>query len=111
MPATEPITVIYTELNEPAGKKVYLLYGKRRLRSALLTLPRWPRILRHFCKRISDALTSAAETSSGFTLKSFEVTIEISARGEVRLIGSASSEVRGGVKLIFTRVPGAGDAS
>ena len=56
-----------------------------------------------FCARISEALTSAAEVAGGFKIQSFEVTADITARGEVRMIGSISSEIHGGVKLIFTR--------
>jgi hypothetical protein len=54
------------------------------------------------CDQLAGVL-SAARTSGGFELDCFEVTLELTAKGEVRLIGSASSEVRGGVKLQFRR--------
>jgi hypothetical protein len=39
--------------------------------------------------------------SPRFQLESFEVTVEISAGGEIRMIGSVSTEIKGGLKLIF----------
>jgi hypothetical protein len=67
--------------------------------------------LNAFCRRVSDALASAARVGDSFKLDSFEVTVDITARGELRMIGSVSSELHGGVKLIFTRVPEDGPAA
>ncbi|MCA2215449.1 Pepco domain-containing protein [Jidongwangia harbinensis] len=62
--------------------------------------------LRAMCGRLGEMFAATRELSGEFELDEFEVILELTAKGEVRLIGSASTEVKGGVKLIFRR-PGA----
>ncbi|HEX6684256.1 MAG TPA: hypothetical protein VF062_15740 [Candidatus Limnocylindrales bacterium] len=62
--------------------------------------------LTSLCEQLSDMVDAAAAAASGaFELDCFEVSLDISARGEVRLIGSVSSEIRGGMTLTFRRRP------
>lgn len=42
-------------------------------------------------------------TIDRYELQSFEVALEVTAKGEIRFIGSAASEVKGGLKLVFAR--------
>lgn len=58
--------------------------------------------LRNFCQQIA-AMMSNVDFTGGFGLESIEVQIELTAKGEVRLIGAAGAETKGGVKLTFTR--------
>lgn len=98
--AAETITIVYAD-TEPGAKglsprDVVTKIGS--LDSAILSAN-----LTAFCKRISGALTSAADVADGFRVDSFEITADITARGEVRMISSVSGEIHGGIKLIFTR--------
>ncbi len=55
------------------------------------------------CRHIGTVFRSASTAVSELELQSFQVQIEISARGEVRLIGAASAELTGGITLIFSK--------
>jgi hypothetical protein len=57
------------------------------------------------CARLAEVFRVAQRATEGFELDSFEVAVEITAAGEVRLIGSVSTEIRGGAKLVFRRTP------
>ena len=59
--------------------------------------------LQEFCNCISGTLQSVVDSVSQYSLHSFKLTIEVTAKSEVRLIGSAGTEVKGGLKLIFQR--------
>lgn len=100
--AAQAITIVYAEA-EPDAKGLSprdIVTKIGSLDSAVLSAN-----LTAFCKRISGALTSAADVASGFRIDTFEVTVDVTARGEVRMISSISSEIHGGIKLIFTRQP------
>ncbi|MEV6911887.1 hypothetical protein [Amycolatopsis sp. NPDC051071] len=56
------------------------------------------------CSRLANAFRQAAAASDAFELDAFEVNLDLSAKGEVRLVGSVSSEIKGGVKLVFRRI-------
>jgi hypothetical protein len=58
------------------------------------------------CSHLAEVFQSAQRATGGFALDEFEVTLELTAGGEVRLIGSASTEFRGGIKLVFRRPAG-----
>ncbi|ADJ48159.1 hypothetical protein AMES_6334 [Amycolatopsis mediterranei S699] len=58
------------------------------------------------CSRLASAFRRAAEASEMFELDAFEVNLDLTAKGEVRLVGSFSSEIKGGVKLVFRRTEG-----
>ena len=55
------------------------------------------------CRHIGAVFRSASTAASELELQSLQVQIEISATGEVRLVGAASAELTGGITLIFTR--------
>ena len=61
------------------------------------------RSLSMMCARLTGAFRSAQQAAGAFDLDAFEVTLDLTAKGEVRLIGSVSSEIHGGVKLTFRR--------
>ena len=98
--AAETITIVYAEAEPDAkglsSRDIVTKIGS--LDTAVLSAN-----LAAFCKRISGVLTSVAGVAGGFRVDSFEVTLDITARGEIRMISSVSSEIHGGVKLIFTR--------
>jgi hypothetical protein len=55
------------------------------------------------CRHIGAVFRSASTAVSELELESLQVQIEISAKGEVRLVGAASAELTGGITLIFSR--------
>ncbi len=55
------------------------------------------------CDQLSQVVDATIRTTGAYELESFEVSLDVSAAGEVRLVGSVSSEVKGGLKLVFRR--------
>ncbi|MDI1463603.1 hypothetical protein QEZ54_21705 [Catellatospora sp. KI3] len=55
------------------------------------------------CDQLGQLVAAAETTRGGYELESFEVSLDVSATGEVRMIGSVSSEIRGGITLTFRR--------
>ena len=62
--------------------------------------------LKDFCAGIDGILQDVTAAVSRYELDSLEVTAELTARGEVRMIGCAGAEVSGGLKLVFRRRAG-----
>jgi hypothetical protein len=60
--------------------------------------------LKEFSAAISASLSGTADRISDFALNSLEFTVELTAKGEVRLIAAASTELKGGIKLVFSRI-------
>lgn len=55
------------------------------------------------CQQVGAVFAQAAAAADTLELKSVEVTVEVSASGELRLVGAVSSQVKGGLKLVFTK--------
>ena len=55
------------------------------------------------CAKLSAVFGAAEHAADAFDLDCFEVTLDLTASGEVRLIGSVSTQVHGGLKLTFRR--------
>ena len=106
MAAESPlIPIVYTDSGS-AGEKG-LLSPVRSVASkvGVVDTSRLADNLSAVCARLAHVFRVAQSATEGFELSSFEVAVEIAAGGEVRLVGSVSTEVRGGVKLIFERTP------
>ena len=98
------ITVRYADDEPPEGEKG--LFGASRqavMRTAAVTPKVLSANLSAFCDQMASLVEAAsrAQKRSAFALESFEVTVEVSAGGEIRMIGSVNTEIRGGLKLIF----------
>src|SRR5258708_37417167 len=61
--------------------------------------------LQEFCEEIGSITKGLVGTLHGYQLESLELSVDISASGEVRFIASVSSEIKGGVRLLFKRSP------
>jgi hypothetical protein len=59
--------------------------------------------LQSFCEEISEAFDGVTTAVKNYQLDSVEITVQVSATGEVRLVGGASAQLTGGLKLIFLR--------
>ncbi|MEV6303305.1 hypothetical protein AB0M02_28100 [Actinoplanes sp. NPDC051861] len=94
----------WTEFEEVAGSKGLFDTARRKVEGAgLLDTTRLAANLQNFCRDIAVAVDSAAVAVGQYELDSLELNVEVTAKGEIRLIGSASSEVKGGLKLCFRR--------
>lgn len=61
--------------------------------------------LKQFCSTIGHAFQGVTTAIDDFELRTFELNVDVTAKGEVRLIGSLGTEVKGGIKLTFQRKP------
>jgi hypothetical protein len=99
------ITLRYADDEQADGEKG--LFGASRqavMRTTEVTTGALSVNLSAFCDQMAGLVEAAAVSprkSPRFELESFEVTVEVSAGGEIRMIGSVSTEIKGGLKLIF----------
>jgi hypothetical protein len=70
---------------------------------ASLDLSQFSSNLTAFCQQIGSAFGGITTVVDNFELNSFELTLDVTAKGEVRFIGSAGTEVKGGLKVLFQR--------
>ena len=59
--------------------------------------------LRALCTGMSAALKSIELPDLPYGLEEVELTVDLTASGEVRLVGSVGAELAGGIKLVFRR--------
>ena len=57
--------------------------------------------LASFTTELSTVFNNICSKVGEYQLEAVEIMVEITAKGEVRLIGSASSGLKGGLKLVF----------
>lgn len=55
------------------------------------------------CRYVGMVFQDASTAVDELELQSLQVQLEITAKGEVRLVGAASTEVKGGITLVFVR--------
>lgn len=70
---------------------------------ASLDLSQFSVNLQAFCEEIGSAFDKISAVVDKFELDSFELTLDVTAKGEVRFIGSAGTEIKGGLKVVFQR--------
>lgn len=63
------------------------------------------RNLRRLTSQINEIFDEVSAAPGEFELTSFDVAVEVTGSGEVRLIGAVSLELTGGISLTFTRRP------
>lgn len=96
--------VIYFEEESDEGVKGPLGAVRKRIQKiGILDFETFGINLRDFCGRVNLMLQNLGESVSDYNLSSFEISVDVTAKGEVRFIGSAGTDVKGGLKLIFQR--------
>lgn len=107
----DSISVVYAERPEPVRSD---LEGTRSFGSSKLVervgevdTGALGRSLRRLTAQMNDLFDEVSQAGGAFELSSFDVAVEITGSGEVRLIGAVSVELTGGISLTFTRRPGA----
>jgi hypothetical protein len=103
-PSSRGVTVVYVDYEGEEGEKA--IFGSvRRMITRVGTLDATDLAdnLEAFCRQMGTVFERVSTTIHQYELQSFEVALEVTAKGEVRFIGSAASEVKGGLKLLFAR--------
>jgi len=107
IPVLDTISVIYEEEEVSAASKDGLFAATSRLVKKIgsLNVADVAINLEGFCKQIGNITKNLMVAVHGYHLESLELSVDITAKGEVRLIASASSEIKGGLKLVFKKLP------
>ncbi len=96
--------IVYSEFERQTGEKSILDTSQRLVdRVGTVSSNTLAKNLESFCEQVGEVFDGVSAVVKNYQLDTVEITVEVSAKGEVRLIGSASSELRGGLKLIFSR--------
>jgi hypothetical protein len=99
-----PFEIVYIEEQLEEGSKGPLGAIRRRVEKVgVLDFTSFGVNLEEFCNRIGGTLQAVGDAVSQYSLHSFELTVDVTAKGEVRFIGSAGTEIKGGLKLVFQR--------
>lgn len=59
--------------------------------------------LKQFCETFLLATSKLDDLTAAYELSEIELSIDVTSKGEVRLISSAGAEIKGGIKLVFSR--------
>jgi hypothetical protein len=100
------VQIIYQETVAPrddAAKGLFANETQIATRVASLDVSQFSANLEAFCNQIGSAFASVPTVVDSFELNSFELTLDVTAKGEVRFIGSVGTEVKGGLKIVFRR--------
>src|SRR5689334_7074725 len=92
------------ELQTGDGSKGIFSNVKERVRRiAPLNLDQFSDHLRAMWSKMGEVLDRINPATGAYDLESFELGIDVTATGEVRLVGSVGTELKGGIKLVFRR--------
>jgi hypothetical protein len=98
------ITILSSEFEHQPGEKGFF-DASRRLADKVGTVSSdvLAKNLQSFCEEIGEAFDRVSTVVKSYQLDAVEITVQVSASGEVRLVGGASTQLTGGLKLIFSR--------
>jgi hypothetical protein len=98
------ITILSSEFDQQPGEKGFFDASRRMVdRVGTVSSDVLAENLQSFCEEIGEAFDGVSTVVKNYQLDSVEITVQVSASGEVRLVGGASTELTGGLKLIFSR--------
>jgi hypothetical protein len=100
------IPIVYVDGPAVGEKGLFGAAGHVVVRSAVVDSGELADNLSAVCGRLTDAFQRADDGTRAFELDTVEVTLDLTAKGQVRMIASVSSEIRGGLKLVFRRRAG-----
>ncbi|MFY1689132.1 Pepco domain-containing protein [Plantactinospora sp. WMMB782] len=95
------IAIVYTDDRFDGEKGLFSAAKSAATKIGTVNADQLATNLEAICGRLAGVFQAARRATGGFELDSFEVMLEFTAKGEVRLIGSASTEIKGGVKVVF----------
>jgi hypothetical protein len=103
-PDASRITVVYQDYETAEGEKAFLGAVRQMVtKVGTLDAGEMAANLAAFCRQMGAVFERVTTAIDRYELEGFEVALEVTAKGEIRFVGSASSEVKGGLKLVFTR--------
>lgn len=96
--------IIYSDIEVTEGSKDLLGGRARRVtKIGRFADAQFGANLKSFCEQMGSALDGASTSVPTYELTSFTVSLDVTAAGEIRLIGSVSTEITGGVTLVFSK--------
>ena len=100
------VLVLYQEeevQSADGSKGLFTNVREKVMKVAPLNVEEFTNNLQYLCNQMGDALDRMTPASHGYELESFELEVDVTAKGEVKFIGSIGTDVKGGVKLVFRR--------
>jgi hypothetical protein len=98
------ITIVSSEFEQQPGEKGFFDAPQRLADTVgIVSSDVLAKNLQSFCEQIGEAFDGVSTVVKNYQLDSLEITVQVSATGEVRLVGGASAQLTGGLKLIFSR--------
>jgi ABC-type ATPase with predicted acetyltransferase domain len=98
------ITIVSSEFEHQPGEKAFFDAPQRLVdKVGTVSSDVLARNLQSFCEEIGEAFDGVSTVVKNYQLDSVEITVQVGATGEVRLVGGASAQLTGGLKLIFSR--------
>jgi hypothetical protein len=104
MPDVE-IEIVVSGSSDGQGEKSLFDQAARGLAPIRANTSEITQSLTAFCQAFAAGIEGAADALAKYELDKVEMNVELNAKGGVRLIASASAELKGGIKLIFKRKP------
>ena len=97
------ITIVSSEFEPRPGEKGF--FDARRMvdRVGTVSSDVLAKNLQSFCEEIGEAFDGVSTAVRNYQLDSVEITVQVSASGEVKMVGGVSAELTGGLKLTFSR--------
>jgi hypothetical protein len=99
------VLVVYEDYEQEEGAKGIWNTSVQAIRKVgILNTEELANNLRGFCKQMGEVFEGVTTAVKNYELKNVEIVVEITAKGEIKLIGSGmSSDIKGGIKLVFSK--------
>jgi len=96
------IAIVYDEIEvSEQGKGLGTVVGRLVKKYGTLNAAALSNNLANFCRQMGLIFRDVSTSIENYDLETIELNTEITAAGEIRMIGGVSGEMTGGVKLIF----------
>jgi hypothetical protein len=104
-PTESPVLVIYDDYELQQGAKNIWNTSIPTVRKlGVLDTAKLADNLKELCKHLGTVFDKVTTAVENYELQTVEVVIDITAKGEVKLLGSGvSGDMKGGIKLVFSR--------
>ena len=101
-----PILVVYQDdqlSNADGSKGVFSRATEQMARVAPLNLAEFTDNLHALCSQLGEVFDAVNLQVHNYELETIELTVDVTAKGEVKFIGSVGTEFKGGLTLSFHR--------
>ena len=99
------IVVLYNDYTQEQGSKSIWGTTVEAIRKVgILNTGELANNLRTFCTQMEEVFEGVVTNAHEYELSTVELVVEITAKGEIRLLGSGiGSDIKGGVKLVLSK--------